>query len=452
MRYLIHCIGLAVLLSACTEKLEDMNVDVKNATTASPESFFGASVLNLARLMGQNFSGPSVDMPVGVGLYLSQQLTNATHTTEPRYFYDGNTDWDFVYKSVLRNLYEAEKLLVAEQANGGENLEIANKLASIAILKVYTYTVLVDIFGNVPYSQALDVDNVTPVYDDAESVYLDLIERLNQAIAALDASVASFGDYDLLYNGDVSKWQKFANSLKLRFGLKVIDVLPELGSTLATEAIEAGVFSGNEDNAVFHFLSSPPNNHSLWVVLVQNPRLFYVGAKPFVDLMNAYEDPRRAVYFSRLNGGFVGGQIGLVLNYNSYSHLGDYFHRPDLPCILLDFSNVSFLLAEAAERGIAGGTDAKRITRQLFVPLWNIMELTKAWSVIICRYRMWLMKKQVLNGRRRLVRKNGLRCSCRGLKLGPNTGDWITLFWKCPSMHSSTRCRQDSFILVQNIH
>jgi len=350
---------LAVLLSACTEKLEDMNVDVKNATTTSPESFFGASVLNLARLMGQNFSGPSVDMPVGVGLYLSQQLTNATHTTEPRYFYDGNTDWDFVYKSVLRNLYEAEKLLVAEQANGGENLEIANKLASIAILKVYTYTVLVDIFGNVPYSQALDVDNVTPVYDDAESVYLDLIERLNQAIAALDASVASFGDYDLLYNGDVSKWQKFANSLKLRFGLKVIDVLPELGSTLATEAIEAGVFSGNEDNAVFHFLSSPPNNHSLWVVLVQNPRLFYVGAKPFVDLMNAYEDPRRAVYFSRLNGGFVGGQIGLVLNYNSYSHLGDYFHRPDLPCILLDFSNVSFLLAEAAERGIAGGTDAK---------------------------------------------------------------------------------------------
>ena len=91
------------------------------------------------------------------------------------------------------------------------------------VLAVYSYQVLVDAFGNVPYTEALmGGDNSRPKYDDAYTIYKDLFVRLDKAIADLDGSFDGFGSADVLYNGDVSLWKKFAASLKLRMALRLV--------------------------------------------------------------------------------------------------------------------------------------------------------------------------------------------------------------------------------------
>ncbi|WP_435523432.1 SusD/RagB family nutrient-binding outer membrane lipoprotein [Chryseobacterium indoltheticum] len=85
------------------------------------------------------------------------------------------------------------------------------------MLEVYTYQVLVDSFGNVPYTQAGKPETIVlPKYDDAKTIYENLIIRVNSALSTLDSGYASFESGDNIYNGNVGDWIVFANSLKLK--------------------------------------------------------------------------------------------------------------------------------------------------------------------------------------------------------------------------------------------
>jgi len=229
-----------------------------------------------------------------------------------------------------------------------------NQLAIIEVMNVYAYSILVETFGDVPYTEALDFTNVLPKYDDGKTVYVDLIARLSAAISNMDTSGESFGDADLIYGGDVASWKKFANTLKLRMGLVIIDADPALGAS-TVQAAAPGVFTSNADNAEFNYLNSTPNTNPMWVDLVQSGRLDFIVAKPFVDQMNALNDPRRTVFFDdNISTGYVGAVYGLNSSYASFSHIGEMFYESTLPQVLLDYSNVEFMLAEAAERSVVG--------------------------------------------------------------------------------------------------
>jgi hypothetical protein len=232
-----------------------------------------------------------------------------------------------------------------------------NRLGIIQMLEVYTYAQLVDTFGNIPYTEALDGDNITPAYDDAAMIYQDLIDKLDRAISELDTNVESFGSADLIYGGDILKWIKFGNSLKLKLAMTLADVDPSLSQTLAEQAAP-NVFESNDDNAVLPYLASPPNTNPLWEDLVQSGRSDYFLANTIVDAMNELEDPRRDVFFSNpIDGEFVGGEYAAGGDFDTTSHFGDVFAQPDLPGNILDYTEVNFLLADAAARGYnLGGT------------------------------------------------------------------------------------------------
>ncbi len=80
---------------------------------------------------------------------------------------------------------------------------------------------MVDIFGDIPYSEALDIDaTLNPSYDDGFTIYKDLFTRLDAAMDALNQSGGSFdGDVDVVYQGDVAAWYAFANALKVRMAV-----------------------------------------------------------------------------------------------------------------------------------------------------------------------------------------------------------------------------------------
>ncbi|MCZ4696101.1 SusD/RagB family nutrient-binding outer membrane lipoprotein [Ancylomarina euxinus] len=353
----ISIILLTLFLAySCTDNLEDRNVDTKNAATAAGETFFTGAQKNLTDDMA------SINVNTNVWRQFVQQITSTTYNDEANYNIanrkvpDGL--WATMYRDVLNDLAESERIIkeapAAPVGIGGTNVQ-KNQLAMIEVMNVYAYAILVETFGDIPYTEALDITNVLPKYDDGQTVYADLIARLSAAIANMDVAEDSFGGADLIYGGDVALWKKFANSFKLRMGLVMYDVDATLGTATVQEAIASGVFASNLDNATFEYLDATPNTNPMWEDLVQSGRKDFIVAKPFVDVLNTLNDPRRTVYFDdNIEDGYVGAVYGLNSSYGDFSHIGGIFYEATLPHVLLDYANVEFMMAEAAELSLVG--------------------------------------------------------------------------------------------------
>ena len=165
-------------------------------------------------------------------------------------------------------------------------------------------------------------------------------------------------------------WNKFANSLKLKLGIRLSDFNTALSQSTVESAYAAGVFTSNADNALLTYESATPNTNPLWVDLVQSGRTDFVPANTLVDVMNTLEDPRRMTYFDENMGAgtYIGGIYGDNNTFGNYTHIVGYddgtsLHDPTLPGVLLDFSEVSFYLAEAGHRAWnVGGTADQHYT------------------------------------------------------------------------------------------
>ncbi len=346
------------MVFSCTDNLEDLNTDVKHASVATAESFLTSAQKNLSDNMSNlNVNRNNLRQWV-------QHVSTTTYHDEARYDITNRKVPDgffaTMYRDVLMDLKEGQRIInmapAAPVGIGGTQLQ-KNQLAIIEIMQVYTYSTIVETFGDIPYSEALEISNVLPKYDDGLTIYKDLINRLTVAITKLDTTKDSFGSGDIIYQGNVEKWKKFANSLKLRMGLRLYDVDAAFAATAVQQAVTSGVLTSNADNAEFKYLNSQPNGNQMWMDLVVSGRKDYVAANTLVDYMNGVNDPRRAVYFQLKDGVYKGGVYATSNSkYNNFSRLGEIFHEPTLPQIHMDFSSVEFLLAEAAERSLAGMT------------------------------------------------------------------------------------------------
>lgn len=345
---------LSLFLSfSCSDDLESLNIDNKNATVAAAGAFFS----NAQKAFADNMNNGGVYRATGpsIGKLWVQHLTSVTYLEGATYIPEFS--WAPLYRDVLKDLEESAKIVAATQVSiAAEATEQKNRLAIIEIMKVYTYATLVEAYGDIPYSEALDFNNATPKYDDAKTVYTDLINRLSTAISDLDPTGTSFGNADLIYRGEVSNWIKFGNSLKLRMGLRIIDAMPELGAETVTAAAP-GTFTANADNAVFRYLADYPNSNPWWSFLVRESLKYYVGTNTFIGTLNSFNDPRRAIFFTPVDDQYIGAEYGVVQRYESFSREGALLREPTLPVIFIDYAQVEFLLAEAAERVIGTVTD-----------------------------------------------------------------------------------------------
>ncbi len=298
MKKLILILITAVLAVSCSNNLEDLNENVKDPANVSGESLFASSQ---KRLVDQ-LTTPNVNLN-NLRLW-TQQLQETTYLDESRYDQVTRSipdnHWRIMYRDVLKDLDEASRIIsettyVSDELNGRK----PNKLAIIEVLTIYSYANLVETFGDIPYTEALEIDNLLPKYDDAKTVYKDLLVRLDAAIASMDTDRKSFGaEEDLIYGGKVANWKKFANSLKLRMGMTMADDEPGLAQTTITTAVASGVFQSNADNATYAYRSAAPNNNPMNNNLVLSGRNDYVPAATIVNIMNDLNDPRRSAYFN----------------------------------------------------------------------------------------------------------------------------------------------------------
>jgi hypothetical protein len=353
-KYLLLLV-LVASFTACTDKFEEFNTDVKNPAIVQGESLFS----NAQRLMARQISSTNVNR--NIFKLVSQYWTECTYIDEANYDLTNRSIPDNIfnqyYIGFLKDFQEAALLIEATTPTStvGET-EKTNKLAIIELLNVYAYQNLVDIFGDIPYSGAMNITNISPKYDDAATIYQDLITRIDNALSDLDASQGSFGSADLIYGGDVDLWKKFGNSLKLKIGITLADANATLAKTTVEAAVAAGVFETNVDNALFPFLTAVHTN-PLYEDIIQSGRNDFVPANTIVDIMNDLSDPRRPFYFTKFGDVYLGGSYGYESPYSLYSHIPDAISAPDFPGILMTYDEVLFYEAEAAARGFSvGGT------------------------------------------------------------------------------------------------
>lgn len=294
MKKLILILSAAIFAVSCSDNLEDLNQNIKDPSSVSGESLFAGAQKQLADQM----TTPNVN--------LNNNRLWAQHWNETTYQDESNYDqvtrsipdnhWREMYRDVIKNLDEAARV-IRETDNDITNAQKPNKLAIIEILSVYAWSNLVETYGDIPYTEALDIDNTLPAYDDAFTVYKKLLGRLDAALGSMDSQSNFLSTQDLIYNGDITSWNKFGNTLKLRMGMILADVDASLSKTTVESAVNGGVFTSNADDANYQYSTTAPNNNPVHDNLVLSGRNDYVAAETIINIMNDLNDPRRAEYF-----------------------------------------------------------------------------------------------------------------------------------------------------------
>jgi len=356
--YYLLFIVLTVFASSCTDDFEDWNTDKKNPAEVSGDALFSNAEKDLA----DQLNTPNVNWN-NWNLW-AQYWTETTYTDEANFdIVNRNVPQNVFrafYRRVLKDLDEAATLIAEEEVAATLEVDKQNKLHIIELLNVFVYSRLVDIFGMVPYTDALNIENVYPSYDAGEDIYADLFIRLDAAIDGLDESGGSFGSADFYYGGDVSKWIKFGNTLKVRMAITVADD-PTFDAQALVEEAYADAFESSADDCLMPYATSSPNFNPIHENLVASGRDDYVAANTLVDVMNGLDDPRRSYYFRQNIGGYLGGTYGETSAFANHSHVADAIQEPNFKGIILTYNELQFYLAEAAARTYNVGKTAKNL-------------------------------------------------------------------------------------------
>ncbi|MFL9835406.1 SusD/RagB family nutrient-binding outer membrane lipoprotein [Chryseobacterium terrae] len=361
----ILTISSLAILTGCVNGDEDFNNNKSQPYEVPAELVFA----NAQKELMDQMETPSVNL--NVFRFFQHYLATTIYRNDARFNFTGTRKvpdnmWLALYTDVLGNLNESKKVIATEvkptaMSQIAWEKQQANKLAIINLLEVYTYQILVDSFGNVPYSEAAKPETIVlPKYDDAKTIYENLITRINSALSTLDSGYGSFESGDNIYNGDVGEWIVFANSLKLKIGINLADVNPTLAKQTVESAYTGGVLLTNAENALFKYDSTSPNFNRLYAEVIASNRNDFVAEEGIVNVMNDLNDPRRPFYFTDVSGAYVGGTVGLSNGYGSNSHIGESLLAPNKPGKLFDAAEVNFYLAEAAARGYSVGNTAEQ--------------------------------------------------------------------------------------------
>ena len=229
-----------------------------------------------------------------------------------------------------------------------------NQVAVARILKVYFYWTITDMWGDIPYSQALKGNGNIP-YDKQEAIYPDLLKELKESIAQFDGGSPAKGD--ILLNGNIPRWKKFANSLRMLIALQMSKANPTLAKSEFASALTdpAGYIETNTDNIAIAY---PGGNY-------QNPFYNYYNVvhrddeavcKTLTDWLSNHTDNRINAYGSSS----IGFPYGLTRdNAVAFGNSNPTFARPlkpnlreeTDPIVLVGAAHILLARAEAAQLG-----------------------------------------------------------------------------------------------------
>lgn len=342
------------LLSACTKDFEAINTNPNVPEAVNPQFLLTNIIWNAA-------NNNAVDA-WNAGNQLAQLTARKDFNETDRWDLRANQElWDKTYHL----LYDVQTLI------GPGNEQNSAYTGAALVMRAFLSATLTDLWGDVPYSDALKglSDGVfAPEYDTQEDIYTGpngILATLREAESILKAhknGVPMSGD--VLFGGDTDKWVRFANSLRLRYLLRISGRV-DVSSEVAQLAEEGNLMRTNADNALVPYLASAPNQ---W--FVHNIRSGDFGdvrmSLTIEQELEQLNDPRRTVWFRPTEKSMAAGspQYAGIINgvgpatrgnydFSEISLPGEIFReQPDgVDAVFMRSSEVQFALAEAAEKG-----------------------------------------------------------------------------------------------------
>lgn len=372
-KYIKIMLYAACLFSAtgCDKGFRDLNVNPNNTTSLDPMFLFSnAEVLTYASLMEteptvvQQF----IDPFGGVTSAFNFNVLNQTYTV---------LRWNNAYPNSIKLL---EHILPDIKGNASRS----NLYNETRIWRAYNYMMLVDTYGDVPYSQAGQAyltSTFLPKYDKQQDIYTDLVNELTAATAALDPA-KDIVNGDVFYGGNIIQWKRLGYSLLLRIGMRYSKIDAAKAKTIVQAAVTGGVMQSNADNCYLKYNNTYPNLVNQQIQQLTNT---YYLAEPFITQLKSTGDPRlkyiSAMYadpgkaLSLAPDTTSANQFGLPIGYDSgtlpsapgfrgvsgsgfkYSQVNySVFGKITAPQFFVTYAQTQLLLAEAAFRGYITGT------------------------------------------------------------------------------------------------
>jgi hypothetical protein len=299
----------------------------------------------------------------------------ATYFNSDRY--NLRMDWLIAH---WRNIYSAALPSLQTVLDNTDTLSAEHAVCEI--WRVFMFHRLTDYYGPIPYFNAGNSDLNSFPYDSQEDIYHDFFKRLDEAIQVLkqNTSATPFGTYDLIYSGNVNRWIKFANTLRLRLALRISKAEPDLAKTQAEAAVQSGPLLDIADDAFLSHSGKNLDYNPLSLIPQWNEFRMSATIKSF---MAGYDDPRMEIYFQPATGTglFAGVRNGLsaaqqtieqnlpannsnvgtrFITYNSGVWTGIYTNSQDV----MHSAETYFLMAEGAMNGWNMGGTAKDFYEQ----------------------------------------------------------------------------------------
>lgn len=343
-----------MLVISCTKDFEEINTNTNAPVTVQPSLLLREVIYDYGEQMSyEGFTAGNL-----LGQYSTALDFNLFDRHDLKSPQLGGNPWPIFYQ----NLRDNEIILNLSQ----ENTAFAVYEGPARIMKAYMAAGLTDLFGDVPYSEAFkgDTETVTPVYDSQESIYMDengVFDNLDKGIAAIENYTGTIAlDGDILFNGDLEGWIRFANSLKIKYLMRVsgkIDVAAQLQTIVA----EGNFIDNNSENAIFNFTDGEPNNFRLARLRIGDFNN-YVLSETMDEILTGLNDPRIDRLYRPFANSTDNGYNGLLngidasegVSLADYSLLGTIFRENTglLDANFMTSMETYFLLAEAAQKGL----------------------------------------------------------------------------------------------------
>lgn len=375
LKNILYTTLFVVLLTSCSDTLDEINKN-PNATETPLAPYLLTGTLK----QGADLYWGSTNN-FDSSLLFVQHWAKIQYTEPDRYDVSNTsftTLWNTGYATLITDL---NTILNFPEAQANSNYK------GIALtLRSWTFLLLTDAYGSIPYKEA--GQKVTPAYNTQKEVYTGLLEDLKQAQSLLNTANGTVTG-DLVYKGDILKWKKLVNSLRLRIALRISDREPALAKQAAIEATNdaAGVLSSNNDTFKFTYTSSPQQNPaSAWFETRDDYRI----SKTMVDQLYALSDPRLPVYAQLPSdasvGKYVGGANGLSNSdansqgFAKTSKPGTYFLTSSSPAVIASYAETLFNLSEAVARGYISG-DAEQLYKNAITASFNQFGITNTEAI-----------------------------------------------------------------------
>jgi Starch-binding associating with outer membrane len=355
------------LLSSCDKGFDVVNQNPNDPTTVSADLLLPHGIRSTMSVYWGGNDVYTLGQDVGSGF--SQQIARIQYTDIDQYNIQTNVIDDAWKDLYIEGQADFQRVIALGKTANNENYQAIG-----LIMRSWTFSILTDTYGDIPYKDAIQGTDgkLLTKYDSQKDVYVGLVADLKTASDLINTKAVN-ATADILFAGNMSRWKKFANSLSLKLLTKMlgktdtgIDVKAEIERILK-DPVKYPVFTSYDDAAVMTFLTDAPNNNP--INQNRKSRDDFRISTTLLSRLQATGDGRLPIYVLKpeAGGDYKGVPNGLdvteanALGLSKTSKIGTYFIQPTSPAVIMSYSELLFLKAEAAYKGVTLAGDAAKL-------------------------------------------------------------------------------------------